>query len=441
MRRTFVLPAVVALSAVLAACGSQPATTAPAQDSQTPSLPNTAPADPTPFRVYSDDDRIVLFAASTQVDGKTFDDGKLWVKFKNTGKTRLVTDHAAFGRQSYVQGAVASPDGTYAYALVSIPTSDGQNDTLYRVNLETQETASLGNISRFGLSELNARTLTISPNGRALTFRASRPATVPASATETGRDEIYDTPGVYELSLPQANAAAAQVSKQNLRLVKPDGGEGLLPRFENGQLIVVQARVPAREENPALTAQTYAYNLRFPLANYAYYVTQGYGQGDHVQTYSGVTLNDQYALDFSRAGDTDCGLPVVAATDGRVTTSQDGTTGYGNRIWITHDVTGANLNAKTLYAHLQSRAVQVGATVTRGQTIGYVGTTGNSTNCHLHFAYHNATTDAGIQPATSLKPMEGVGPVDSESATTSATCPINSFASASVSTWYRGRNC
>jgi murein DD-endopeptidase MepM/ murein hydrolase activator NlpD len=74
-----------------------------------------------------------------------------------------------------------------------------------------------------------------------------------------------------------------------------------------------------------------------------------------------------------------CGQPIWAADDGRVI-SAGYNGGYGNATVIDH---GGGL--ATLYAHQSSIAVSSGAHVNRGQTIGYVGTTGYSTGCHLHF--------------------------------------------------------
>lgn len=77
------------------------------------------------------------------------------------------------------------------------------------------------------------------------------------------------------------------------------------------------------------------------------------------------------------------GTPILAAADGNViiangTDSWGGT--YGYYIKIRHDG-----GYDTLYAHCSSICVSYGQTVTKGQVIGYVGSTGNSTGNHLHF--------------------------------------------------------
>lgn len=75
---------------------------------------------------------------------------------------------------------------------------------------------------------------------------------------------------------------------------------------------------------------------------------------------------------------TGCGTPVVAAESGTVASaSWNGS--YGNIIVVEH---GNGLS--TAYAHLQGFATS-GGSVSRGEVIGWVGTTGLSTGCHLHF--------------------------------------------------------
>lgn len=72
------------------------------------------------------------------------------------------------------------------------------------------------------------------------------------------------------------------------------------------------------------------------------------------------------------------GTPVVSAASGTVIASRF-MSGYGNCIMIDH---GGKV---TVYGHLSSRAVSPGQSVSAGETIGYVGSTGMSTGAHLHF--------------------------------------------------------
>ncbi len=104
-------------------------------------------------------------------------------------------------------------------------------------------------------------------------------------------------------------------------------------------------------------------------------ITSGYGMRYHpilhiYRLHSGI--------DFG----IDCGTPVYAAAPGEVI-SAGWAGGYGNRVVIDHGrVRGVDL--ATTYNHLTRVAVNRGG-VSRGQLIGYSGTTGLSTGCHLHF--------------------------------------------------------
>src|SRR5699024_3592660 len=81
-----------------------------------------------------------------------------------------------------------------------------------------------------------------------------------------------------------------------------------------------------------------------------------------------------------------CGVPVKAAHSGRVI-ARTYNSGAGNKIILSHGIMNGRL-VTTSYHHLQGYAQPVGAEVSAGTTVGYVGTTGSSTGCHLHFEVH-----------------------------------------------------
>jgi len=90
-----------------------------------------------------------------------------------------------------------------------------------------------------------------------------------------------------------------------------------------------------------------------------------------------------------------CGEGMRAAAGGKVIEAYYSPV-YGNRLYVS--VGKVNGHALTVvYNHATSYAVGVGDTVKRGQVVGYVGSTGWSTGCHLHFTV--------LQDGTAVDPM------------------------------------
>lgn len=111
------------------------------------------------------------------------------------------------------------------------------------------------------------------------------------------------------------------------------------------------------------------------------YPIKGY---TYISSYYGWRFNNtdyHTGVDFPAPANT----PIRASASGTVIYVRTGAGygrnwGYGNYLIVDH---GGGFS--TLYAHCTSIPVSVGDTVTKGQTIAYVGTTGWSTGYHLHF--------------------------------------------------------
>ncbi len=129
-------------------------------------------------------------------------------------------------------------------------------------------------------------------------------------------------------------------------------------------------------------------NLLWPVAGF-YNISAGYQSNDavHRGSHNGIDI----------AGGSISGQPIRAITDGYVEKVNNSCThnykknsscgcggGYGNYCVVNHGtINGAKMEA--YYAHAVSIIVSPGQHVSRGQTLGYVGTTGWSTGYHLHF--------------------------------------------------------
>ena len=90
----------------------------------------------------------------------------------------------------------------------------------------------------------------------------------------------------------------------------------------------------------------------------------------------GIGSTNHKGIDIGRVGYT---TEIHAAKAGTVIVSQYSSS-YGNYVVVSH-----GSGNTTLYAHMSSRKVSVGAYVNQGDVLGITGSTGHSTGPHLHF--------------------------------------------------------
>ena len=116
-------------------------------------------------------------------------------------------------------------------------------------------------------------------------------------------------------------------------------------------------------------------SFKWPLPGYGYgYITQKYGGMYSGVPHKGLDIGAPY------------GTPIVAAESGQVLSAEYHWS-WGNNVLVWHNGTYS-----TRYAHCSSMCVSPGQYVQKGQIIGYVGSTGQSSGNHLHFeVYKNGT--------------------------------------------------
>lgn len=173
-------------------------------------------------------------------------------------------------------------------------------------------------------------------------------------------------------SVSQKNQLAANLTEEEKAI------QAELDEFEKDkQAIQAELAALAAKDNVKPVAPSAAGYIS-PLAGKTKAnITTGYGS---YQTRSGKHTG----VDFACSG----GTPIYAVKSGTVVTSKaltypsGGYKSYGEYIVINH-----HDGTMTLYGHMQagSRCVTEGQTVSQGQQIGRVGSTGNSTGNHLHF--------------------------------------------------------
>ncbi|QQD75360.1 peptidoglycan DD-metalloendopeptidase family protein [Curtobacterium sp. YC1] len=111
-------------------------------------------------------------------------------------------------------------------------------------------------------------------------------------------------------------------------------------------------------------------------------ITSGFG-GRQVAGCSFCSTNHM-GVDFAPGE----GTPIRVIASGTVIKVQAGDGGFGNDVWVQHEIDGKDI--VSVYGHMEDNSFKVvtGQQVEVGDELGLVGSTGNSTGPHLHLEVH-----------------------------------------------------
>jgi len=127
-------------------------------------------------------------------------------------------------------------------------------------------------------------------------------------------------------------------------------------------------------DNPSQTVPNPSSKMTSPLGSYT--LSSPFGMRIHPIT-GAYSFHD--GLDMS----TSCGTQITSPANGFVI-DYYWAGSYGNRLVVDNGIIGGH-HIVTSYNHLSSGVAQPGTSVSQGQVIALVGSTGASTGCHLHF--------------------------------------------------------
>lgn len=172
---------------------------------------------------------------------------------------------------------------------------------------------------------------------------------------------------------PAATTPPATTPPESTQPTQP--GETTQPAPTTAPTTVAPTATPIPTTAPPPTSNG---SLSWPTWNHK--ITSYYGYRTHpvygtTKFHSGIDIGAWYGDTIMAAGS---GTVIYVETP--VPGQDTGGSGYGNYCIIDH-----GNGVSTLYAHARSISVTTGQTVSAGQAIGIVGSTGTSTSAHLHF--------------------------------------------------------
>ena len=141
----------------------------------------------------------------------------------------------------------------------------------------------------------------------------------------------------------------------------------------------VEAKVDKRIGGMQASQKTSSAGFVNPTTASNSVVTSGYGGRNAPKTSGGYGSSNHDGIDIGGTGGNLNGQAADSIGGGKVAEVGYDENGYGNYVVVDHG------NGYTsLYGHLQKATVKQGETVSAGQQVGVIGSTGNSSGPHLH---------------------------------------------------------
>lgn len=287
-----------------------------------------------------------------------------------------------FGGQSIISASypgIGEPDPRFAQAFEPFPNGpviagfqDTKTEVSQKPRSETEEykVENGDTISSIAQKKgISADTIKWANN---LTSETIKPGQILKILPVTGVSHVVKTGDTLESVAKKYSAEAQSIVDFPFNDIPDDF------KLKVGQLLIVpdgspqQVAVPARPRQQYLAQGPASPAFSAPFGASFAWPTQGSITQYYAWYHPGVDI-------ANRSG------PGVAAADGGVVlvAGWPDSSGYGNRVIVDHG------NGYTsLYAHLSNIYVSTGQTVSRGQLVGQMGSTGRSTGTHLHMEIH-----------------------------------------------------
>lgn len=275
--------------------------------------------------------------------------------------------------------------------------ADSTTDFIQRYGLMTTalrtQSQVLDELREAGATDKNAQQRLGAVQGRIADLKVEAEAKV--KVADTARDKAQAAKAALDSLLATQKSQQGQLQAQKAalkqELAKIDN-EAKKVSNQLKQALADQKARDAKKHHSSGPSQPLSGALFVnPTSTHPIYVTSPYGWRFHpilhyYRLHAGIDLRAH------------CGTPIYAGRAGTVMWAEY-RYGFGSQVMVNHGIVKGNGLASS-YNHLEKMVVHAGQHVSAGQLVGYSGSEGLSTGCHLHFeVYVNGNT---VNPAPYL---------------------------------------